>query len=43
MLLSREGGIMSYKIPFNMPFIAGKELYYIAQSVLSGQISGDGP
>ncbi len=34
---------MSYLIPFNKPFIIGKELYYIAQSVLKGQISGDGP
>jgi len=33
---------MDYKIPFNKPFIAGKELYYIAQSVLSGKIAGDG-
>ena len=30
------------KIPFNKPCIIGKELYYIAQSVLSGKISGDG-
>lgn len=30
------------KIPFNKPFIAGKELYYIAQAVLTGQLSGDG-
>lgn len=29
------------RIPFNKPFIAGKELYYISQSVLNGQISGD--
>jgi dTDP-4-amino-4,6-dideoxygalactose transaminase len=29
-------------IPFNKPFIAGKELYYIAQAVLTGQLSGDG-
>ena len=34
---------MTYRIPFNKPFIVGKELYYIAQSVLQGQISGDGP
>lgn len=34
---------MRYRIPFNKPFIIGKELYYIAQSVLKGQISGDGP
>lgn len=33
---------MAYKIPFNKPFIVGKELYYVAQSVLSGHISGDG-
>jgi len=29
-------------IPFNKPSIIGKELYYIAQAVLSGKISGDG-
>jgi dTDP-4-amino-4,6-dideoxygalactose transaminase len=29
-------------IPFNKPFIAGKELYYIAQAVTFGNISGDG-
>ena len=33
---------MQYKIPFNKPFIAGKELSYIAQAVNSGQIAGDG-
>jgi len=37
------GSGMSYRIPFNKPFIAGRELYYIAQSVLSGHTSGDGP
>ena len=31
------------KIPFNKPFLAGKELYYIAQSVLGGHTAGDGP
>ncbi|NIP30817.1 MAG: dTDP-4-amino-4,6-dideoxygalactose transaminase, partial [Candidatus Dadabacteria bacterium] len=30
------------RIPFNRPFIVGKELYYVAQAVLSGHISGDG-
>jgi dTDP-4-amino-4,6-dideoxygalactose transaminase len=30
------------RIPFNKPFIVGKEMYYIAQSVLSGHISGEG-
>ena len=29
-------------IPFNKPFIAGKELYYIAQAVAYGNIAGDG-
>ena len=29
-------------IPFNKPFIVGKELYYIAQAVLRGHIAGDG-
>ncbi len=33
---------MQYKIPFNKPFIAGKELYYIAQAVTLGQIAADG-
>lgn len=30
------------KIPFNKPFIVGKELYYIAQAVQNGHLSGDG-
>jgi dTDP-4-amino-4,6-dideoxygalactose transaminase len=29
-------------IPFNKPFIVGKELYYIAQAVSLGNLSGDG-
>ncbi|WP_118185798.1 dTDP-4-amino-4,6-dideoxygalactose transaminase [Paraburkholderia phosphatilytica] len=29
-------------IPFNKPFVIGKELFYIAQAVMSGTISGDG-
>jgi dTDP-4-amino-4,6-dideoxygalactose transaminase len=29
-------------IPFNKPFIIGKELYFIAQAVLSGHLAGDG-
>jgi dTDP-4-amino-4,6-dideoxygalactose transaminase len=32
-----------FRIPFNKPFMVGKELFYIAQSVLDGHISGDGP
>ncbi len=31
-----------YKIPFNKPFLAGKELEYIFESVQSGHIAGDG-
>ena len=33
---------MSNSIPFNKPFVAGKELYYIAQAVTYGNIAGDG-
>ncbi len=33
---------MHTQIPFNKPFIAGKELYYIAQAVAFGNLSGDG-
>jgi dTDP-4-amino-4,6-dideoxygalactose transaminase len=29
-------------IPFNKPFIAGKELYYVAQAVTFGNLAGDG-
>jgi dTDP-4-amino-4,6-dideoxygalactose transaminase len=32
----------NYRIPFNKSFIVGKELFYIAQAVLSGHIAGDG-
>ena len=34
---------MKIRIPFNKPFIVGKELYYISQSVLNGHTAGDGP
>ena len=33
---------MPYRIPFNRPYIAGKELFYIARAVTLGQISADG-
>lgn len=33
---------MNNKIPFNKPFIVGKELYNIAQAVISGHLAGDG-
>jgi dTDP-4-amino-4,6-dideoxygalactose transaminase len=29
-------------IPFNKPFLTGKELHYISEAVFSGKISGDG-
>lgn len=29
-------------IPFNKPFIVGKELYNIAQAVIKGHLAGDG-
>ncbi len=34
---------MRFHTPFNLPFIAGKELYYIAQAVTFGNLGGDGP
>jgi dTDP-4-amino-4,6-dideoxygalactose transaminase len=34
---------MSGQIPFNKPFIAGKEMYYMAQAILGGHSAGDGP
>jgi len=30
------------KIPFNRPFIVGRELFYIAQAVVGGHLAGDG-
>ena len=33
---------MSDNIPFNKPYLTGKEGHYIYQAVLSGKISGDG-
>jgi dTDP-4-amino-4,6-dideoxygalactose transaminase len=31
------------QIPFNWPYMTGKELYYIAQSHFNGRLAGDGP
>lgn len=31
------------KIPFNKPYMTGKELFYIAESHFNGQLAGDGP
>ena len=33
----------SYRIPFNRPCLTGKELLYVAQSILNGHCAGDGP
>lgn len=33
---------MGHRIPFNKPFIAGKELFYVARAVTMGKIAGDG-
>ncbi|MFA5203737.1 MAG: dTDP-4-amino-4,6-dideoxygalactose transaminase [Lentisphaeria bacterium] len=33
---------MNNAIPFNRPFIVGKELYYMAQAVQKGHLAGDG-
>ena len=33
---------MSYRIPFNKPLIAGKELYYVAEAVTRGNVAADG-
>src|SRR6187431_2837235 len=30
------------KVPFNKPYLTGKETDYIKESVMSGKISGDG-
>src|SRR5437588_31995 len=34
---------MDHLIPFNRPFIVGKELDYIAEAVRLGHIAADGP
>ena len=34
--------LMAFQIPFNKPYLHGRELVYIAESVASGKISGDG-
>ncbi len=39
-LTSAPSGAQS--IPFNRPFIAGRELLYISHAVLSGNLAGDG-
>ncbi len=39
---AKEGQGDFCEIPFNKPFVAGKELFYIAKAVTSGNIAGDG-
>lgn len=34
---------MRDKIPFNYPYMTGKELYYIADAHFNGRLAGDGP
>jgi len=34
---------MTPHIPFNKPYVAGKEMYYIAQAIAGGKIAADGP
>lgn len=34
---------MSKRIPFNFPYMTGKELYYIAEAHFNGALAGDGP
>ena len=34
---------VDYRIPFNLPHMTGKELYYIAEAHFNGSLAGDGP
>lgn len=34
---------MTERVPFNRPFMTGKELYYIAEAKFGNMLSGDGP
>jgi dTDP-4-amino-4,6-dideoxygalactose transaminase len=33
---------VSYRIPFNKPLIVGRELHYMAEAVVGGQVAGEG-
>lgn len=35
--------ITNNRIPFNWPYMTGKELYYIAEAHFNGSLAGDGP
>ena len=41
-LVAASRGCSQQMIPFNKPYIAGKEFFYIAQAVALGNIGGDG-
>ena len=34
---------MSYSVPFNRPCLTGNEYKYIAEAIVNGHASGDGP
>src|SRR5213592_5252647 len=34
---------MAVKIPFNRPYMTGRELWYVAQAHANGHLAGDGP
>lgn len=40
--MNRKFAFMNRQIPFNKPFLTGKETQYIEQAVAAGKISGDG-
>lgn len=40
--MSGKNNAIGASIPFNRPFIVGKELYYMAQAVQNGHLAGDG-
>ena len=33
---------MAHRIPFNKPYVSGKEIEYVSQAVLRGEIAADG-
>lgn len=38
-----SNSMKSDNIPFNFPYMTGKELYYIAEAHFNGRLAGDGP
>jgi dTDP-4-amino-4,6-dideoxygalactose transaminase len=43
MISSFQHQIMTYRVPFNRPCLAGNEYKYIAEAIANGHASGDGP